>query len=153
MNYFNFYCSFLHMISQPRQQRCRSAETYNFGGPWVRIQAWTENMSVIFFCADFSTFSYLKLASDSFGVVHKPCGLSKGRGRSCLAAYVIIQFDVPQQVLEKQCLVYQSIAVRQYHTFIFLMQPVKQLQLQQLRIHKLKNYFIRIQTCWKKCRS
>ena len=51
-------------------------------------------MSVIFFCADFSTFSYLKLASDSFGGVHKQCGLSKGRGRGCWAAYVIIQFDV-----------------------------------------------------------
>ena len=67
---------------------------YHFGGPWVRIQARTENMSVIFFCADFSRFSYLKLASDSFGGVHNQCGLSKERGRCCWAAYVIIQFDV-----------------------------------------------------------
>ena len=58
-------------------------------------------MSVIFFCADFSTFSYLKLASDSFGGVHKQCGLSKGRGRGCWAAYVIIQFDVMQCVKQR----------------------------------------------------
>ena len=59
-------------------------------------------MSVIFFCADFSTFSYLKLASDSFGGVHKQCGLSKGRERGCWAAYAIIQFDVHNYV--KICL-------------------------------------------------
>ena len=64
-----------------RELRRRSAETHHFGGPWVRIQARTENMSVIFFCADFSTFSYLKLASDTFGGVHKQYGPKRERGR------------------------------------------------------------------------
>ena len=94
MNYFNFYCSFLHMISQLQWQRCRYAETYSFGGPWVRIQARTENMSVIFFCADFSTFSYLKLASDTFGGIHKQYGLKRGRGRFFYLIYVITWFIV-----------------------------------------------------------
>ena len=46
------------MILWPRELRRRSAETHHFGCPWVRNQAQTENMSVIFFCEDFSTFSY-----------------------------------------------------------------------------------------------
>ena len=95
MNYFNFYCSFLHMISQLQWQRCRYAETYSFGGPWVRIQARTENMSVIFFCADFSTFSYLKLASDSFGGVHEQYGPKRGKGRFFYLVYERTQLIVP----------------------------------------------------------
>ena len=67
---------------------------YHFGGPWVRIQARTENVSLIFFWADFSTFSYLNCFSHNLGGVHKPCGPSKTRGRDCLAAYGINQFDV-----------------------------------------------------------
>ena len=39
------------------------------------------NVSVIFFLADFSTFSYLKLASDSYGGVHKQYGPERERGR------------------------------------------------------------------------
>ena len=67
---------------------------YHFGGRWVRIQAQTENVSLIFFWADFSTFSYLNCFSHNLGGVHKPCGPSKTRGRDCLAAYGINQFDV-----------------------------------------------------------
>ena len=70
-------------------QKCIILEVHGF-----RVQARTENVSVIFFCADFSIFSYLKLASDIFGGVHKQCGLSKGRERGCCTTYVIIQFDV-----------------------------------------------------------
>ena len=40
----------------PRELRHRSAESHHFGGPWVRIQARTENVSVILFCADFYAF-------------------------------------------------------------------------------------------------
>ena len=47
-----------------------------------------------FLCADFFTFFYLNLFSNNVGGVHKLCGLSKERGRGCLATYVIIQFDV-----------------------------------------------------------
>ena len=66
----------------------------NFIGLQVRIQVRTENVSLIFFCADFSTFSYLNCFSNDIRGVQKQCGLSKGRERSWLAAYVIIQFDV-----------------------------------------------------------
>ena len=45
-------------------------------------------MSVIFFCADFSTFSYLKLASDSFGGVHKQYGPKRERGRLFYPMYL-----------------------------------------------------------------
>ena len=76
-----YYCSISYTTLWPHELRREFAEMYHFGGPWVRIQSQTENMSVVFFCADFSTFSYLKLASDSFGVVHKQFGLPKGGGR------------------------------------------------------------------------
>ena len=72
---------------------------YHFVGLWVRIQAQTENMSIIFLCADFFTFFYLNCFSNNVGGVHKLCGLSKERGRGCLAAYVIIQFDVQPAVI------------------------------------------------------
>ena len=71
---------------------------YHFGGPWVRIQARTENVSLIFFWADFSTFSYLNCFSHNLEGVHKPCGPSKTRGRDCLAAYGINEFDVVARV-------------------------------------------------------
>ena len=74
---------------------------YHFVGPWVRIQAQTENMSIIFLCADFFTFFYLNCFSNNVGGVHKLCGLSKERGRGCLAAYVIIQFGVKCQKQKK----------------------------------------------------
>ena len=94
LNYTDYHCSISYKTAWLRELRRKSTKLYHFGGPWVRIQAQTENVSVIFFCKDFSTFSYLKLASDIFGGVHKQCGLSKGRERGCWAAYVIIQFDV-----------------------------------------------------------
>ena len=56
-------------------------------------------MSIIFLCADFFTFFYLNCFSNNVGGVHKLCGLSKERGRGCLAAYVIIQFDVQPAVI------------------------------------------------------
>ena len=84
----------------------------------VRIQAGTENnMCVIFFCSDFSTFSYWKLASDIFGGVHKQCGLSKGRGRGCWAAYVIIQFEVHHQA-SSAIASKQSLDVKKIYTII-----------------------------------
>ena len=61
-----------------------SAENHHFGGPWVRIQAWTENVSLIFFWADFSTFSYLNCFSHNLGGLHKPCGPSKTRGKGLI---------------------------------------------------------------------
>ena len=51
-------------------------------------------MSVIFFCADFFSFSYLKLASDSFGGVHKQYGPKRERGRLFYPMYVITWFIV-----------------------------------------------------------
>ena len=51
-------------------------------------------MSVIFFYADFSTFSYLKLASDTFGGIHKQYGPKRGRGRLFYLIYVITWFIV-----------------------------------------------------------
>ena len=94
LNYTDYHCSISYKTGWLRELRRKSTKLYHFGGPWVRIQAQTENVSVIFFCKDFSTFSYLKLASDIFGGVHKQCGLSKGRERGCCTTYVIIQFDV-----------------------------------------------------------
>ena len=94
LNYTDYHCSISYKTAWLRELRRKSTKLYHFGGPWVRIQAQTENVSVIFFCKDFSTFSYLKLASDIFGGVHKQCGLSKGRERGCCTTYVIIQFDV-----------------------------------------------------------
>ena len=64
-------------------------------------------MSLIFFWADFSTFSYLNCFSHNLGGIHKPCGPSKTRGRDCLAAYGINQFDV-QYVF---CVVDKQIAI------------------------------------------
>ena len=95
LNYTDYHCSISYKTAWLRELRRKSTKLYHFGGPWVRIQAQTENVSVIFFCKDFSRFSYLKLASDIFGGVHKQCGLSKGRERGCCTTYVIIQFDVP----------------------------------------------------------
>ena len=46
-----------------------SIKSSNFGGPWVRIQAPTENMSVFFFCADLFTFFLMKYKR----CVHKLC--------------------------------------------------------------------------------
>ena len=51
-------------------------------------------MSVIFFCADFSTFSYLELASDCFGGVHKQYGPKRGRVRLFYPMYVVTWFIV-----------------------------------------------------------
>ena len=51
-------------------------------------------MSVIFFCADFSTFSYLKLASDSFGGVHKQYGPKRERGRLFYPMHLMTWFIV-----------------------------------------------------------
>ena len=51
-------------------------------------------MSVIFFCADFFSFSYLKLATDSFGGVHKHYGPKRERGRLFYHMYVITWFIV-----------------------------------------------------------
>ena len=51
-------------------------------------------MSVIFFCADFFSFSYLKLASDSFGGVHKQYGPKRERGRLFYPIYLMTWFIV-----------------------------------------------------------
>ena len=51
-------------------------------------------MSVIFFCADLSTFSYLKFARDSFGGVHKQYGPKTERGRLFYPMYVVTWFIV-----------------------------------------------------------
>ena len=51
-----------YMTSWPRQLRRQSAESHHFGGPWVRIQARTENMSKFFFCEDFFNFFFIKSA-------------------------------------------------------------------------------------------
>ena len=67
---------------------------YNFNGPQVRIQDWTENVSVIFFCADFSTSSYLKLANHIFGGVHKQYGPKRERGRLFYPMYLMTWFIV-----------------------------------------------------------
>ena len=87
LNDSKYYCSISYTTLCPRELRCEFAEMYHFGGPWVRIQARTENISVIFFCADFSTFSYLKLASDSFGGVHEQYGPKRGKGRLFYLVY------------------------------------------------------------------
>ena len=84
LNYPNYDYRTHYITLWLRELRRKSAEMYHFGDPWVRIQAWSENMSVIFFCPDFSTFSYLKLASDSFGGVHKQYGPKKGEGKAFL---------------------------------------------------------------------
>ena len=77
-----------------RELRHKYTKNYHFGGPWVRIQARIENMSQIFFCADFSTFSYWKLASDTFGGVHKQYGPKRERGSLFYPMYVITWFIV-----------------------------------------------------------
>ena len=67
---------------------------HNFIGPQVRIQVQTENVSVIFFCADFSTSSYLKLANHIFGGVHKKYGPKRERGRLFYPMYLMTWFIV-----------------------------------------------------------
>ena len=67
---------------------------HNFNGPQVRIQVRTENVSVIFFCADFSTSSYLKLANHIFGGVHKQYGPKRERGRLFYPMYLMTWFIV-----------------------------------------------------------
>ena len=71
-----------------------SLQSHNFIGPQVRIQVRTENVSVSFFCADFSTFSYLKLAKHSFGGVHKQYGPKRERGRLFYPMYLMTWFIV-----------------------------------------------------------
>ena len=51
-------------------------------------------MSVIFFCADFFSFSYLKSASDSFRGVHKQYGPGRERGRQFYPIYLVTWFIV-----------------------------------------------------------
>ena len=51
-------------------------------------------MSLIFFCADFSTFSCLKLAGDSFGGYHKQYGPKRERGRLFYPMYLMTWFIV-----------------------------------------------------------
>ena len=77
-----------------RELRRKLTKLYHFGGPWVRIQAQTENVSEIFFCADFSTFSYLKSAIDSFGGVHKQYGPKRERVRLFYPTYLMTWFIV-----------------------------------------------------------
>ena len=72
-----------------------SLDMCNFACPWVRIQAGNINMSLIFSIQTFCILSPLIWVTHNYGGVHKPCGLSKTRGRDCLAAYEINQFDVP----------------------------------------------------------
>ena len=81
LNYTGYHCPLSHWTAWLHELRRKFIKLYHFVGPWVWIQARTENVSVIFFCADFSIFSYLKLASDSFGGVHKQYGPKRGRGR------------------------------------------------------------------------
>ena len=69
-----------------------------FMGPWVRIQAGNINMSLIFSIQTFCIFFSLIWVMHNYGGVHKLCGPSKTRGRDCLAAYEINQFDVPKLV-------------------------------------------------------
>ena len=72
----------------------KSTNMYDFACPWVRIPVQTENMSVIFFCADFFSFSYLKSASDSFRGVHKQYGPGRERGRQFYPIYLVTWFIV-----------------------------------------------------------
>ena len=58
-------------------------------------------MSVSFFCADFSTFSYLKLAKHSFGGVHKQYGPKRERGRLFYPMYLMTWFIVDCIVQKK----------------------------------------------------
>ena len=95
LNYANYDYRNYYITLWLRELKRKSAETYNFGGLWVRIQAWSEKMSVIFFCADFLTFSYLKLASDGFGGIHKQYGPKRERGRLFYPMYLVTWFIVP----------------------------------------------------------
>ena len=56
-------------------------------------------MRIIFFCADFSTFFYLKLASGSIGGVHKQYGLKRERGRLFYSMYLMTWFIVDWECL------------------------------------------------------
>ena len=87
MNLIHYYCQFYYTTAWLRQLRRKSDNLQHFACPWVRIQAGTENMSVIFFCADFFTFFYLNCFSHNLGGVHKPRGLSKERERSFFPVY------------------------------------------------------------------
>ena len=94
LNYADYYCWSLYTTMWLHELSHKSVKVYHFGGPWVRIQARTENMSIIFFVQTFShSFIWIHFSHNIWGV-HKQCRLSKGRGRGCLAAYVIIQFEV-----------------------------------------------------------
>ena len=94
-----------------------SLQSLNFIGPQVRIQVRTENVSVIFFCADFSTFSYLKLAKHSFGGVHKQYGPKRDRGRLFYPMYVMTWFIVAAHAIYLLCLVReQECSEHQHHT-------------------------------------
>ena len=81
----------------------KSTKMYNFACPWVRIPVRTENMSVIFFCADFFSFSYLKSASDSFRGVHKQYGPGRERRRHFYPIYLVTWFIVRYTVMDRWC--------------------------------------------------
>ena len=66
LNWTDYYCSISHTTAWPRELRRKYSKTYHFGGPWVRIQAQTENVSVIFFCADFYTLFLLRNTMGAF---------------------------------------------------------------------------------------
>ena len=94
LNYTDYHCSISYKTGWLRELRRKSTKLYHFGSPRVQIQAWIKNMSIIFFVQTFSySFIWIHFSHNIWGV-HKQCRLSKGRGRGCLAAYVIIQFEV-----------------------------------------------------------
>ena len=105
------------MTVWPRELGRKSINLLHFACPWVRIQAQTENMSVIFFCADFSTFSHLKLAKHSFGGVHKQYGPKRERGRLFYPMYLMTWFIVQYLVHYSVC-EYLSRPVS-YHVLLF----------------------------------
>ena len=73
-------------------------------------------MSVFFFCTDFSTFPYLKLACYKLGGVHKQYGQNMGRGTQFFLVYGITWFIVHLPASQKHHL----LSKRQWVSFLLL---------------------------------
>ena len=98
LNYTNYDYRIQYTTLWLRELRHKSANSHHFGGLWVRIQARTENMSVIFFLYRLFNIFYFKLGSDSFGGVHKQDGPKRERGRLFYPMHVLTWFIVRSPV-------------------------------------------------------
>ena len=87
MNQIKQNCKFFNTTSWLRQLGLQSLKIYYFAVPWVQILRRPVKSVIFFFCTDFSLFFHLHSVSHTLRGIHKPCGLTRGRGSILLAGY------------------------------------------------------------------